>query len=271
MVLTPLSGVLVKFFGWKTAFIVLGVATFVLCTAVSQLLLGKTHPEEYGMLPDGVTKPPGHQGMPPEEPEPSDNYTTLQLLSDTRFWIIAVSFGFAVMAQMTVFVHQVAYAEGNGIDRVAAASSLGIIGVASIAGRFFFGWLSDRVSDVKHSACLGIFCMSVAMTILLFFHSIEFFYLYACLFGFGYGSLSPMLAILMVDRFGRHISGTSYGLICLFVVGIGGSVGPLFGGLVYDITGSYTYAWQINLVGLMIVTVLIEFLKPAREASAVPK
>ncbi len=78
-----------------------------------------------------------------------------------------------------------------------------------------------------------------------------------------------MLAILMVDRFGRHISGTSYGLIAFLVVGLGGSIGPIFGGLIYDITGSYTCAWQICLAGLMIVTVLIEFLKPARNASAV--
>jgi MFS family permease len=113
--------------------------------------------------------------------------------------------------------------------------------------------------------------MALAMAILLFFHSLEFFYLYACLFGFGYGSLSPMLAILMVDRFGRDISGTSYGLICFFVVGLGGSLGPIFGGFVYDITGSYTYAWQINLAGLILVTALIQFLKPVRDGADVPK
>jgi sugar phosphate permease len=271
MLLTPLAGVIITYFDWKTGFIVLGIATFVLCTALSQFFMGRTRPEDYGLLPDGATMPPSHRERPPDVRKPSYRQTNRLLLKDSRFWIMAVSFGFATMTLMTVFVHQVAYAEGYGIDRIAAASSLGIIGIASIAGRFFFGWLSDRIGDAKHSACLGFACMSVAMIILLYFHSIGFFYLYACLFGFGYGSMSPMLAILMVDRFGRDISGTAYGLISFFAVGLGGSLGPIFGGIIYDVAGSYTHAWQINLAGLIFVTALIQFLKPAQDIEALRK
>ncbi|MBN2438481.1 MAG: MFS transporter [Deltaproteobacteria bacterium] len=263
MAITPLAGLIVKFFDWKAGFIILGIATFVLCTAMSQFFMGRTRPEEYGLLPDGTAT------LPAKPEKSSDGYTrsyrqtTRLLLTDSRFWIIAVCFGFVTMTAMTVLVHQVAYAEGYGINRIAAASSLGIIGMASIAGRFFFGWLSDKIGDAKHSACLGFACMTVAMIILLFFHSIELFYLYACLFGFGYGSISPMLPILMMDRFGRDISGTSYGLIAFFAIGLGGSLGPILGGIIYDATGSYTFAWQINLAVLMVVTVLIQFLKTA--------
>lgn len=264
MVLTPLAGIIVKFFDWKAGFIVLGIATFVLCTALSQFFMGRTRPEEYGLLPDGATTPPINPEKRSDGCKRSYRQTTRLLLKDSRFWIIAVCFGFATMTQMTVFFHQVAYAEGYGINRIAAASSLGIIGIASIAGRFFFGWLSDRIGDARHSTCLGFACMTVAMIILLFFHSIEFFYLYACLFGFGYGSIGPMLPVLMVGRFGRDIFGTSYGLVAFFVIGLGGSLGPVFGGIIYDATGSYTFAWQINLAVLMFVTVLIQFLKPAR-------
>jgi len=269
MALTPLAGVVVKYFDWETGFVVLGIVTFVLCTTVAHLFMGRTHPEEYGLLPDGSTTPCGRPEGVPEALKLSYRQTIRLLLRDSRFWIIVITFGFAVMVQMTVFVHQVAYAEDYGIDRVAAASTLGVIGIGSIAGRFFFGWLSDRVSDTKHSSCLGFACMVVAMTILVFFHSVEFLYLYACLFGFGYGSLSPMLPILIADRFGRHISGTVYGLMGLFVIGLGGSIGPIFGGFVYDLTGSYTYAWQICLAGLVLVTVLIQFLKPAQNTEAV--
>lgn len=34
------------------------------------------------------------------------------------------------------------------------------------------------------------------------------------------------------------------------VVGFGGSLGPLAGGLIYDATGSYRYAWWLFLVSL---------------------
>jgi MFS family permease len=87
-------------------------------------------------------------------------------------------------------------------------------------------------------------------------------------FGFGYGCLNPMMAILTVDRFGRDIYGTAYGLLIFFTVGIGGSLGPIFGGFVYDVTGSYTRVWQIELAVIIFVTVLIQFLKPARAGAA---
>jgi len=268
MILTPLAGAIVKYFGWKAGFFFLGTAILVLCTVVSQLLMGRTNPEDYGQLPDGAARPPGRAEEPPAAPKPSYGQIARLLLKDSRFWIIVVSFGGAGMAQMTVFVHQIAYAEEYGVDRIVAASLIGIIGIASIAGRFFFGWLSDRLSDAKHSAGIGFACMAVAMVTLLFFHSLEFFYLFACLFGFGYGCLNPVMAILVVDRYGRNISGTVYGLIAFFVVGIGGSLGPIFGGVVYDLTGSYTYAWQIGAAGLFFVALLIEFLKPARTEAA---
>lgn len=271
MLLTPLAGVIVKYFDWKTGFIVLGIATFVICTVLSQFFMGRTRPEDYDLLPDGARKPPTHLERPPDVRKASYWQTTRFLLKDSRFWIINVCFGFATMVIFSVFVHQVPYAEEYGIGRIAAASSLGIIAIVSIAGRFFFGWLSDRIGDTKHSACLGFACMSVAMIILLFFHSIEFFYLYVCLFGFGYGSITTMLNILTVDRFGRDISGTVLGLISFYAVGLGGSLGPICGGIIYDTTGSYTLAWQINLAILILVTVLIQFLKPAHSPEIIQR
>jgi MFS family permease len=41
--------------------------------------------------------------------------------------------------------------------------------------------------------------------------------------------------------------GAVFGLLVFFVVGLGGALGPLLGGLVYDLTGSYRWAWGLNL------------------------
>jgi len=268
MLLTPLAGAIVKYFNWQTAFFVLAGAIFVVCTGLSQYFMGKRRPEDYGLFPDGVAMM--RQWEPPDDTRKSSYWETARLLmKDSRFWIINICFGFATMSVMTVFAHQVSYVEEYGFDRIVAASTLGALAVASIAGRVFFGWLSDRFGDPRHAACLGFACMTAAMTILLFFHSLEFFYLYACLFGFGYGSLTAMYAILNINRFGMEIAGTAIGLTNFFGTGLGGCLGPIFGGIIYDTTGSYTLAWQVNLTLLVGVTVLVEFLKPAlaREAA----
>jgi MFS family permease len=53
-------------------------------------------------------------------------------------------------------------------------------------------------------------------------------------------------------------------LLTFFVVGIGGALGPLVGGLVCDGTGSYRYAWGLNLVLLLIMAAGIATLKRIR-------
>lgn len=175
--------------------------------------MGKTNPEDCSLLPDGETTTPEKTIANPGSRKTSHRQATHLLLKYSRFWIIVLCYSFGVMAEMTVFVHQVVYAEEYGIDRVAAASSPGIIGIASIAGRFFFGWLSDRIGDVKFSACLGFAIMAVGTGILLFAKTIGIFYLYAFVFGFGYGSIAPILPILTADRFGRQVQGTAYGRV----------------------------------------------------------
>jgi MFS family permease len=99
------------------------------------------------------------------------------------------------------------------------------------------------------------------MAILLQTRTVEMLFLYAVVFGFGYGCLGPLLPILAADRFGRQNMGSIFGFLTFFVVGIGGAMGPFVGGLVYDGTGSYRYAWGFNLVLLLIMAAGIVSLK----------
>jgi cyanate permease len=50
-------------------------------------------------------------------------------------------------------------------------------------------------------------------------------------------------------------------------MGICGGIGPFIGGLIYDLSGSYTYVWQANIVILVGCALLMLALGP-RDASA---
>jgi len=265
MLLAPLSGYIVKVYGWRMGFSFLGVMVLMIGVVLSQLLMGKTRPEDYGLAPDG-----GRSDAPPiptgESPNAGMGGAPIGwVLKDSRFWILAVCYSLAVMAEMSAFVHQVAYARDNHIDEVVAASSLGFIGIGSIGGRFFFGWLSDHIPDAKYSASLGFIFMAVGMVVLLQASSATLLMVYALLFGFGYGSIATMMPCLLADRFGRQVLGTAYGILTFFVAGVGGSIGPVLGGFIYDRLGSYAYAWQLHLAVLVLVVFLILAMKPRVE------
>ena len=268
MATVPLAGYVVKVYGWQMGFACIGVFVLIIGVGLSQWLMGRTKPEDYGLRPDGEnTGKSGPASGPRSFDIPSASPTLRSVLRDSQFWIMVICYSLAVMAEMSAMVHQVAYALDRQIDKVAAASSLGMIGMASILGRFFFGWLCDRISDAKYAAALGFLLMAVGMFLLLRTTTVTMLFVYALLFGFGYGSMTALMPFLLADRFGRHVLGASYGMQVFFVMAIGGTSGPIFTGYIYDLTGSYANAWLLDLTVLVIVTFLILTLKKPGKGS----
>lgn len=263
MAMAPLAGYVVKVYGWQAGFVMMGAAVLLIGVVLSQWFMGKNRPEDYGLEPDGGDRTEERNAGPALAGGPRVPPSLRFVFADSRFWIMAVCYSLAVMAEMSALVHQVAYAQDLKIDKVAAASSLGVIGLASIAGRFFFGWFSDRISDVKYASALGFLFMAAGALLLLMTDSVTMLFAYAFLFGFGYGSIATMMPCLVADRYGRFLLGSAYGILTFFSAGIGGSAGPLIAGYIYDRTGSYTAAWILNLAVLVFVTFLILLLKKA--------
>ncbi len=243
MTLTPLAGYLSEYFSWRIGLLVLGIITFIVGIAVSQTLMHKTRPEAYGLLPDGdkITLPVQSSNVPT-----INGVSPAVIFRDIRFWTIAISHALIIMVIMSVFVHQVAYAIDNNIGSISAATSLAVVSVSGFFGQFFFGWLSDRLRDPKYAYFLGILFLLSGMILLFYAHRVSILYLYAVIYGFGYGCLAPILPIIVADRFGRHFLGSVYGLLTFFI-GVGGSIGPILGGIIYDKLGSYQYLWEINV------------------------
>ncbi len=263
--LTPLAGYIVKYYDWHYGFIFLGIIFVLVGVSLSQLFMGRVNPESYGLLPDGDRRIAKASDADHAVKYPS-HLSNKGIFRNSHFWILVACFSLAVMTLMAAFVHQVAYALDNNIENVVAASSLGALGFGGFCGQFFFGWFSGVVKDVKYSAVLGMIIMAVGMVILLKATTTQRLYFYALIYGFGYGSLGPMMPILVADRFGRHVLGSVYGWLTFFM-GMGGGIGPFMGGLIYDLSGSYTYVWQANIVILVGCALLMLRLAP-KTASA---
>jgi MFS family permease len=258
--LTPLSGYINQCLGWRAGLVALGSITCLVGVLISQFLMRKTKPEDYGLLPDGdKSLPAGHSSAPPA----AMRISTLVIFQDRRFWTIAVGHGLVIMVVMSVFVHQVAYAMDNGIGSLAAATSLAMISITGFAGQFFFGWLSDRVRDPKHAYIIGLFVLLMGMILLWRAHSATRLYISALVYGFGYGCLAPIMPILAADRFGRHVLGSIYGLLTFFI-GLGGSIGPILGGIIYDKFGAYQHLWEINIALLTVISAVMFTLKKGK-------
>jgi MFS family permease len=263
VMLTPLAGYIVGAFNWRFGLMALSFIILMMGVFVSQTLMRKTNPEAYGLLPDGDKTTYNHQ-LP--ETKSVHRVSTLTLFKDSRFWTLAICQGLAVMISMSVFVHQVAYATDNGIDKMAAAASLAAISLTGFMGQFLFGWLTDRIKDPKYVSFAGIAFMLTGTILMLNVRSVFDLYVCALIYGFGYGSLAPVIPLLIADRFGRHVLGSIYGLLTFFI-GVGGAIGPVLGGFIYDKFGSYHNLWLINIFVLSCIALAILTLKKGKQYS----
>ncbi|MFC2068996.1 MFS transporter [Chloroflexota bacterium] len=133
------------------------------------------------------------------------------------------------------------------------------MGGKNILGRLLMGRASDSV-ERKRTIIICV-CLTVgAMLLLVWASSLWMFYLFAIAFGFSYGGAVPSFYALVGDSFGiRHI-----GLIMAVINttwGIGGTIGPMLTGYIYDVSSSYRLAFLTGALALLVITVLVVMLR----------
>ena len=150
---------------------------------------------------------------------------------------------FITPAILVPFVFLVSYARAQGIDEVAAASLVGIIGGASITGRFLLGNACDRISS-RMAMVISIVVLLGALIWLQQAGEAWMLYPFAAIYGFAHGGFFALLSPLVADLFGLKSHGELFGAV-FFAGTLGGAVGPPLAGRIFDTTGSYFSAFRI--------------------------
>jgi MFS family permease len=91
-------------------------------------------------------------------------------------------------------------------------------------------------------------------------------FMFSAIYGFAHGSFWTVVSPTIAEFFGTLSHGVLFGII-LFSGMIGGSVGPLLAGFIFDSTGSYQIAF-ILLIGIAAIGLaLITSLKPLQKSA----
>jgi MFS family permease len=88
-------------------------------------------------------------------------------------------------------------------------------------------------------------------------------YMAAVFFGLGYGGLAGVQSPMVAEYCGLKEHGVIFGL-SMFICTIGGSLGPVLAGRIFDTTGSYHLHFVICAAVAFTSIVLAALLKPAR-------
>jgi len=255
-VLPPLASWLISMYGWQTSFLFLAAIVTLIGVPISAIIMRT--PEERKSI----------SGEKQEKDVSSDRVliegTTFgQAVKGQAFWLISIGSMLWVWAYMTGLIHQVAFAVDVGIERVAAAGAVGLLAAFSIPGRLGFGRLGDAV-DKRYVFMMGTFLQIVAFIVLMRSTNLTMLYIYSLLIGINIGGVTPILPGLLLDHFGKKYFGVIYG-VSSFILCLGAAIGPIYGGWIFDTTGSYSVAFLTSVV-LSFMAMIVVYLagKPHR-------
>jgi MFS family permease len=157
----------------------------------------------------------------------------------------------------------VTYAIDCGVSPMAATTVISAAGLAALSGRVICGLVADRVG-AKRTLVVGLAIQAAAVSLYLFTSDLASFYALPLIFGFAYGGVMPLYAILVRECFGARIMGTVFGAVAMAST-LGMAIGPWAGGWLYDTFGSYFWLYLGSFgIGLGAVAIAFTF-HPTRE------
>jgi MFS family permease len=229
----PLAAKLITTYGWRQTYVIFGIISFI------------------GLILCGFLTP-----RPPVSIEQQAGIRLRELAQTPVFRYMYFAGFFITLALFVPFVFLASYARVQGIDEVAAASLVGIIGGASIAGRLVFGALGDKISRIRLFQATFIIVSISYLIWLLAANSFTLLVVYAVLLGVGYGGFIVLSPTVAAEIFGLSGLGTILGTMYT-AAGFGGLLGPTVTGYMIDKTGSYYAAIVAAMVMALIAFIFL--------------
>jgi len=253
MTISPFARWLIDDYGWRTAMLTLGALCWLLIIPAA-LLVRK---------PPLLSRAAGAAAFAsPVERE----FTVARALRTPQFAAISFTYFACCAAHSGPIFHMVSYAIDCGVPAMAAATVFGAAGIASLSGRVVGGLAADRLG-AKRMIIFGLALQALSVSLYVFTRDLGGFYSLALMFGFSYGAVMPLYAILVREYFGARIMGTMFGAVNMAST-LGMALGPWAGGWLYDVYGSYFWLY-IGSFGIGLGAVAIAFtFRPPRELSA---
>ncbi len=271
---TPYTMVLLLQYGWRDAFLYMGVATLFIGVPLGWRFTKPRRPEYYGWLPDGRRVEEGtaadteatiQAGVEYAAAGEEVEFTVRQAMRGKTFWIVAISRALRGMVFPALSVHTVPFLLDMGIDPIVAALVFGSTVLFRFPTSLLTGWLGDHApkGQLRYWVILGQALEALGLFIFIKAPSMAWIWVYVVVYGLGQGADMGMEIPLRGRYWGRKAYATIQGIMAPFGM-ITGVIAPVYAGWAYDTTGSYTTAFTVILILAVVSAVVMYFATPPK-------
>jgi predicted MFS family arabinose efflux permease len=244
----PVITSLIDNYGWRDSALILGIFALAIILLAAQFL--KREPAQI--------KQSDSDKKQEQNSKQAVSFSLKEALRTPQFWMILSIFFCISFYTFSVFVHVTPHTIQLGISKYDAAYILGSISGMGIIGNFVMGAICDRIGPRK-VFIISFIMMAAALFWLTQAREIWMLYAFAIVFGFSHGGNAPAQAPIIARIFGLKEHGSIFGF-SHFGFTLGGALGPLVTGYIFDLTGSYQQAFilcgSIGIIGLILALAL---------------
>ena len=237
--------------GWDVTALALGIFSFLVAVPMYKVI--RNRPEEYNLLPDGLmplevetsrnSQDSGKEVRQIEVQQDTQDLTTAQALKTVAFWLISIGHGLTSMVIIAIMAHLGLFMSDNGFDIQTTAWVVSVYTFVAMVFPVVGGYVGDRI-PIRIAIFVFTSIQAFSVVILTFATTLPLLYVFAVLFGIGFGGRSPLTTAIRGDYFGRRSFGKILG-ISTVPLNILLLVAAPFAGYMYDTTGSYRSAFLI--------------------------
>ena len=249
MAVAPFVRTLVNAYDWRVATLVLGDLMWLIILPLAALI----------RAPSWVVV------AAPAAAAPAPGEARASIWRAWPLWALAATHFACCAAHSGPLFHMVSHAIDLGVAKLAAATLMGVSGVASIATRIGAGMLADRFGP-RQTLIVALAFQSAVLFLYLFARDLGTLSFLGVLFGMAYGGAMPLYPVVARAYFGEQVMGTAYGAV-FFISCIGMGIGGYAGGVIHDALGTYTVLFLGSAAIGAVAMVFATTLRPPQDAS----
>jgi predicted MFS family arabinose efflux permease len=247
----PLTNWLIDAYGWRTAFVALGLGWGSLALVLCMFWLFDGYDASRKARAANPDQLAGKSLM-----SDAPGLTVEEAWRSRTLWRIAISTFVIMVVTIALVVHQIPILQSIGVERKVAATYAGIAGLFGVAGKLVTGWLLDRYA-ARWVGGLTLGATSLTFILLLLpGRSMAIIIAAMLINGYAAGTKLQIAGYLTSAYGGMKNFGLIFGSMASLIAA-GSGLGPLMAGFLFDFYGNYdVYLW-IGVVGTLFSAWLI--------------
>ena len=228
--------------GWRGTAAVIGIFLMVIALPLARLV--RNSPEAYGQRPDGQSEM--EESTPDETPvenaeEPS--YTWQEAVRTKAFWFITMGHACSSIVIVTMMVHLGPMLNDRGFSLQTVGWVVATYTAVGAVFTMIGGYVGDRV-PIRWAIFAFSAIQSAAVVVLVVGDTEAMAYVFGVLLGIGFGGRNPLTTAIRGVYFGRKAFASITG-ISMIPMNVLLLVSPLFAGIMFDATGTYTASFAV--------------------------